>query len=384
MPLRKFSAPQIFDGLNFAPPGVVLITDANGTIVDLVVESSAGDDIEQVPGILCPGLINAHCHLELSHMKGLIPPGSGLIDFLLTVITKREFPPDVVFEAMSAAESEMFNNGIVAVGDICNTTVSAKLKAASSRIRWKNFIEVLGLRPEQAVDRFEFYQSVQQQFHDLQLDAVLTPHAPYSVSMPLFDLLNDASHHQTLSIHNQEDPAENKLFIDGDGPFLRFFKAIGLEGTPIKPTGTTSLQTVLPHLSHNQQLILVHNVSITSDDISFLEQRYSNKTFLCLCPNANLYIGEHLPPIDRLASCNIPIVIGTDSLGSNDQLSVLSEIQTICTHFPQITIEQALRWATANGAAALGLSDELGSFTKGKKPGVLSLAKDLSSVTRLL
>ena len=106
--------------------------------------------------------------------------------------------------------------------------------------------------------------------------------------------------------------------------------------------------------------------------------------FFCICPNANEYIGNPLPDIDLLRTYSAAIVVGTDSLVSNYQLNVLAELQTIHRHFPHIAVKELLQWATLNGARALELDDVTGSFDPGKKPGVLIINEDLSSVERLV
>src|ERR1044071_6051359 len=120
MAYRKFSADFLFTGFKMKP-GSVLITDIEGIVQDIVPVDEAGEDIETFKGILTPGLINCHCHLELSHLKDIIPPHTGLIEFLCSVVQKRGFEQEVIQEAIRKAEKEMYDNGIVAVGDICNT-----------------------------------------------------------------------------------------------------------------------------------------------------------------------------------------------------------------------------------------------------------------------
>jgi cytosine/adenosine deaminase-related metal-dependent hydrolase len=133
----------------------------------------------------------------------------------------------------------------------------------------------------------------------------------------------------------------------------------------------------------NQSLILVHNVHTSEEDLLFAKAS-GKKIAWCLCPNANLYIGGQLPAIDLFVKNKGEIVLGTDSLASNHQLSILEEIKTIARHFPDITTEQLLRWATINGAKAWQMDKLLGSFEKGKQPGVILCENDLSRLRRLL
>src|SRR3954465_13024136 len=136
MAYKKFQSEQLFTGYELLNGDHVLITDQEGKIEDIVPQADAGDDVQNSQGILSPGFINCHCHLELSHLKNVIPPGTGLIEFLCSVVTKRGFDPAIIQKKIERAENEMYNNGIVAVGDIGNTTDTAALKS-KSKIYWQ-------------------------------------------------------------------------------------------------------------------------------------------------------------------------------------------------------------------------------------------------------
>ena len=125
---HKFQATQIFTGTELLEDQLVLITQKDGTIEGLVGIEDAGEDIQNWEGILTPGLINAHCHLELSHMKGIIPAHTGLQEFVKQIVGLRKVEDNIIKAAIIAAEKEMYDNGIVAVGDICNTLDTLAIK----------------------------------------------------------------------------------------------------------------------------------------------------------------------------------------------------------------------------------------------------------------
>ncbi|RYZ46146.1 MAG: hypothetical protein EOO14_24930 [Chitinophagaceae bacterium] len=108
------------------------------------------------------------------------------------------------------------------------------------------------------------------------------------------------------------------------------------------------------------------------------------QTFFCLCVNANQYIEASLPPVEMLRQQGCNLVLGSDSLASNWSLNILDEIQTIRQSFPGIPLEEILTWATSNGAKALGMESLLGSFEKGKRPGVVLLADEGLAVKRVV
>src|SRR3954471_24008242 len=122
MGYRKFNADKLFDGYRLYSDEYVLVTEDNGQIVSVISKSEADDDIQYYKGILSPGFINCHCHLELSHLKNVIPPDTGLVNFLKSVVQKRGFAADLIQEKIQEADKEMYDNGVVAVGDISNQT----------------------------------------------------------------------------------------------------------------------------------------------------------------------------------------------------------------------------------------------------------------------
>jgi aminodeoxyfutalosine deaminase len=184
----KFQADTIFTGLEALTSNQVLITNSDGKIIDIVDEQNAGDDIQQFKGIISPGIINCHCHLELSHLKNKIPEQTGMVDFILNILQKRNAADEIIQQAIEDAENEMIENGIVAVGDICNTTHTLVQKQKNN-LYYHNFIEVSGFVPSKAEDRFKDGMKVFNSFHQFfPKQTSIVPHAPYSVSNELFQL----------------------------------------------------------------------------------------------------------------------------------------------------------------------------------------------------
>jgi len=386
MNYKKLKADKIFDGYRFHT-NKVLILHQNGSFADLVIEREAGENIEQYNGIISPGLVNCHCHLELSHLKNVIPPHTGLIEFLCSVVTKRDFPSDFIQGEIVKAEKEMYDNGIVAVGDIGNTADTATVKS-KSKIRWQNFVEVLSFTDEKADENLNHFKKVAQQLITALYQSKtanrtgLVPHAPYSISPQSFQQLNSLTENQIISIHNQEHPAENELYQTGGGDYLKLFKILGIDKSPFPITGKSSIRSILPYFNKGQTIFLVHNTCMQEDEIVWANEyatANSVKLVYCLCINANLYIENKVPPIDLFLKHNCHIVLGTDSYSSNWQLNIASEIASIHKHFPHIPVETVLQWATINGAKALQWEPELGSFETGKTSGVVLLSNEGNS-----
>ena len=227
MQYRKFLADRVFDGFQFLDGEQVVITNVEGEIQDIVGKDEAGNDIVLLNGVLTPGLINAHCHLELSHMKGTIPPHKGLINFLIGVVTKRGVIDEAIIqEKIAEAEEELYQNGVVAVADIVNTLHALATKK-NSRLRWYNLIEVLNFFDQTFPERWKYNQDILAEHLKYQPGSVLTPHAPYTVSTGTFKEMNKATPGKIISIHNQETAAEDELFEKGTGDFLPYTELWG-------------------------------------------------------------------------------------------------------------------------------------------------------------
>ena len=374
--MALITARKIHNGNKWLPDNSTIEVAEDGTI--LAVHDGPIVGAAFYDGILVPGFVNAHCHLELSHMKGMVPTGTGLIPFLRSVPTHRnDFDDRQKLLARQAAYREMVDTGIVAIGDIANTTEALDLRA-NRDIHICTFVEAIGFTETRAMLAFEHSLGVYQAYsvatsQDMLHKAFIAPHAPYSVSPALFGLIDRHIPDGIISIHNQESRAEDQFFHDRTGAVLDLLGGLGLDFTTFQPTGNTSLASYSAYLSPDHTFMPVHNTFTTLADVQLVAKRFKEVTW-CLCPNANLYIEDSLPDVPMLAGEGRRICIGTDSLASNYELSVLGELQTIHKHFPVFSWEQLLTWGTANGAKALQMDDRLGTIEPGKKPGIMLLS----------
>jgi cytosine/adenosine deaminase-related metal-dependent hydrolase len=374
--LHAFSADCIFPVSS--PPvknGVVIANDA-GEIIDVkrpedFHEAMKSDEIvfEKHSGIICPGFINAHCHLELSHMKGKIKAGRTLPGFIGDMIGKREADAELIQLAIADAEDEMISNGIVGVGDICNTADTLKQKR-QQKLRYHNFIELFDITASNSDKEYEKGVSLYNEFTEAG-SASLTPHAPYTVTPQLLKRIHEHAyrHGSILSIHNQETESENEMFLSRSGALFEKLSSFGSLYNGWNPTGFSSMASALVHLPRCNKTLLVHNTYSTPEDITWAHL-YSQTIHWCFCPNANLFIENHLPDFQTFIDSTCRIMVGTDSYASNHALSILEELKTISSHAPKISLDILLRWATMSGAEFFGWDKDLGSFEKGKRPGI--------------
>ncbi len=337
--------------------GVLVISD-EGEILDIYEDRSVvpKEKLEIHDGILSPGFINAHCHLELSHLNGIAKKGQGFLSFLSVVKQRNNFNKDEIMLAIENGEQQMKQNGIVGVGDICNTA-DTLFKKGNENLQYYNFIETFQPNSEKISETIQYALQLRNKFRLTGKKATIVPHAPYSVPPKLmqriinyFDLSDDI-----LTIHMQETEEENILFEKKCGLFYNWLVSINATQSI---WNEREKSTSIIHELKNKNIILVHNTFTKKEDL--------NQAYYCTCPKANLYIENTLP--DYSIFDTDKLCVGTDSLASNDSLSILEELKVIKEN-SDFDINTLLKIACKNGAEALGFK-KLGTFEKGKKPGI--------------
>lgn len=391
--MKRFSGQYVITNTGRPLKRAVISTGDDGTILN--IENTSGNlkeasSTEYHNGIIIPGFVNCHCHLELSHMKGAIAKSTGLGDFIGNVRNNRISSKESVQRSSFSADNYMYREGIVLCADICNTSDTFALKN-ESRINYINLIEVFGLDREKAARRMNEAKEVSAAALENGLKYFLTPHSVYSMSLSLLRLLRkECVNNRVTSIHFMETPAEESFLKERRGRLMQTYELSGLL-PEILETAISHEEAILNEVTPSGNLILVHNTFAGKETVDRLRER--KNLFYCLCPNSNIYIENKLPPVNMLVDEGCEIVVGTDSLASNNTLSILEELKTLQFNFPEVTLEELISWATVNGARALDSEDIFGSIEPGKKPGLLILENvDLvnmkllpeSTITRLI
>ena len=345
--MRRISAQYLFTSAGRPlRRGVITVSD-DGTVTG--VEDTRGNLTETAGtefynGVIIPGLVNCHAHLELSHMRDLIPAGGGLKEFIASVRDRREASEEEIISEAGRADREMYEGGVVACGDISNMTVTAAVKRHSP-IRYFTFAEVFGLDPSLAETRMEGALKVVGEMSAKSLPVQVTPHSLYSVSEPLSQLVRKhITPESVISVHFLESDDEREMTRGHAEAALR-------------------LSGIASHV------LLIHNTVITRDEAEMVAA--AGNTWFCLCPSSNMHISRKMPPATMLREVTDRIVVGTDSLASSGHLSMITELRLLQEAAPGLTVEEIFRWGTVNGARALKMDDLLGSIEPGKRPGLL-------------
>ncbi|NNC85487.1 MAG: amidohydrolase family protein [Bacteroidia bacterium] len=379
--MRYITANFIIDEQFKLLSNALLLVQNDGTIQELLsgekdpekISSVDKNNIEFFEGVIVPGFVNTHCHLELSYLKNKIQEKTGLPGFVAEVEKNKTKDSEIIRECILNAEKEMIENGIVAVGDISNTNYSLKQKQKEN-LYYHTFVECYASNKKYADKAFKHATKTVEEFSKLSSDrnrASITPHAPYSVSKELFEKLNHwiKKNNAIVSIHNQESEDENSMFNDGSGKLAKFIQSFGTDAKDFV-IGKNSAHSYVNNIPKDQHLQLVHNTYSVADDIQTINN-YFTDSYWCFCPNANLYIENKLPQLNLFTKENCKITIGTDSLASNHQLSVLEELKSIQKIYPDTKLTELVQWATWNGAEFLQIEETYGSFKKGKRPGIV-------------
>jgi len=344
--------------------GGILSFDETGMLVDIAVPGMQAIDgcrsVEFFSGILLPGMVNAHCHLELSYLKGAIPRGVGFAGFADAIAVERHrCTPQQRVEAAAYRDAKMYREGISVVGDVCNGASTFGIKEKSP-VFYHSFVEGFGLK----CSDFSPVHRLALEASERGLAASVTPHSTYSLQDAAFREL--AASGGRLSIHFMESLQERDLFLRRGPLFERNRKAEVREDFLRYGSPSGRIAASVPP---GTDILLVHNTFVTEEEVSLLRSHFGDRLCWVLCPRSNDYIEGAHPPAEALYRTGCRVAVGTDSLASNDDLSLVEELKAL----PEIPLEERLRWATDGGARALGVEDRFGRFEPGMRPGAVLL-----------
>ncbi|MDR2936693.1 MAG: amidohydrolase family protein [Rikenellaceae bacterium] len=374
MATRKISAPCVVPVSGDPLRNGVLTFNEQGALVEIMAGVSnpwAVPGVEYYNGAIVPGFVNTHCHLELSYMKDALPEATGLPGFVKRIMeTKFTYSEEVQRKAVAETDRLFWESGVQAVGDISNTTVSFDTKERS-RVKYVTFLEIFNvLMGADYRDTLAGGAGLLAEARRLGLEAYVTLHATYSESKKLFEEYPRAEGTQCISIHYMESPDDDLIFKN-QGGFYKLFQEKGVTLDFLDEESSTN--RIVSHIPSDRRVLLVHNTYVTQADIDALTARYPRLSW-ALCPRSNYYIGRNYPNTALMTAPgnDLNLTVGTDSLSSNRSLQMIEELKCLVRERGVKELD-AIRWATLNGAKALDLDHEIGSFDVGKSPGAVLL-----------
>ena len=368
---------------------------ADGRVVGL------GERIEQAPGApvrdlggvaVMPGLVNAHTHLELSWLRGKVPPAASFHEWITQLFITRggrheKADDPSVLEPMRVAVQELREAGVAAVGDISNSLASVDA-LGNAGLRSVVFHELLGFNLLNG-RRVEETRPLREQARARRPETVkvsVAPHACYSVSAQMFRAIReelDASGTRVTSVHVGESEGEMQFLRDGSGPWVGILKWVGswVEEWQPPQCGPVEYLETLGVLDADS--LVVHGVQLSDASLARLADIGCT---LVTCPRSNQWVGVGVPPVARFYASGVRVAVGTDSLASVGDLNLFSELKTMRWLAPAIPARTLLESATLVGAQALGVGSEIGSIEAGKAAELIAVAvpEDVGDVEEYL
>ncbi len=340
----------------------------------------AGDDVDLGDAMLMPGLVNAHCHLELTAMRGFLD-GLTFRDWIVRLTSARRavLTADMVLDAARLGVDEGLTHGVTTFADTGDTGAGfdAMLERGARGICYR---EVFGPDPAQCDDAIAALDGKVAEMLSRatkQVAVGVSPHAPYTVSDALFRATSSLARARglPLAVHIAESDAESSLVARGDGVFAGALRARGIEVVPRARTPIALLDSlgVL-----DERTLLIHCVRVDEEDIGAIAR---HRAAVAHCPASNAKLGHGIAPLMSLLAAGIRVGIGTDSVASNDRMDLLDEAR-LATLFATaregrhdaLPAPRALELATLGGARALGLDAEIGTLEVGKAADLAAFA----------
>ena len=351
------------------------VTCDGGRIVD--VQAGLGSDAVRLGrAAILPSLVNAHTHLELSYLRGVVSPSERFLDWIRAVMaTRREYPDaadPVIVRAAQSAIDEARASGTGLVGDVSNTLVTVPL-LRDGRMPAHVFYELIGFSvadPDKRVA--EARAKVREAGPGDSVRISLAPHAPYSVSPALFSAIRaDIDGESAVStVHLGESRDEVEFLRTGTGGWRALLEEIGAWNAGWEAPGRSPAEYLADIGFLDSRVLAVHGVQCSGEDLSKL--RALGVTIVS-CPRSNQYVGVGSPPIEAFYAMDVTVAFGTDSLASVEDLNIFSELAEARRIAPRVPARDLLESATLSGARALGFESELGSIEAGKRASLIAV-----------
>jgi cytosine/adenosine deaminase-related metal-dependent hydrolase len=353
--------------------------DETGRIVDVgpaaeVVGRTRGE-VQTLKGVIFPGLVNAHTHIELSAMRGKVPGGTGFVNWVEHLLSVRaDIDPENDADSIARAVDELVAFGTAAVGDVTNSLAAVEVLRSRGVTGWA-FYEAFGVEASVAVARAqEVSAAIESEGSELRIAPAI--HALYTTHLDAIRVLDAAVRERPMrtSLHLAEHASERRALESGDGPVADWLSKLLGDKTPAWPRKSPVAYADALGLLR-PDVLLVHMADARPAEIALAHERGSP---FVLCPRSNLYIELKLPPLVSILDAGVQPALGTDSLASNTSLDVLAEAAALHVRFPHVAPLLLLQMATWNGARVLDLP-HLGRITVGGSPGLLHVECEVGS-----
>jgi len=331
---------------------------------------------------LLPGLINAHCHLDYTCLRGKISPQKSFTDWIRSINEKKsELSPKDYLASIKVGFEEAKRFGTTAIANL--TAFPELISQVQSSIRTWWFAELIDIRaPERANELVDAAIESLERARSPGVPQGLAPHALFTASKDLFRRCGQIAEreHILLTTHLAESKEEMEMFHDASGPLYEFIRSIRRPMNDCE--NKTPLGFLLGALGDRAlpQWIIAHLNELTENDFDLLE-RLNPKFHIVHCPRSHKYFGHSPFAFERLRTLGFSICLGTDSLASNKSLSLFAEMRAFRKSFPRVSPQEIFQMATVNPARALRCENALGQIRPGFEADLIAIpssgAKDV-------
>jgi cytosine/adenosine deaminase-related metal-dependent hydrolase len=353
--------------------GLVRVVDGRIAAVGPYHRGAAPPLVDLGNAALLPGLVNAHTHLEFSHLdRPLGRPGMSLPEWIRLLVAHRRQVTGSEAAAVEAGLRESFRHGVTALGEIATSDWPSDCFDASP-LDLTVFLELIGLASDRVGAKIEEARRFLADYAGRSWQAGLGPHAPYSVHPKLFEKLIEAArrHNAPVAFHLAESREELRLLHDATGPFRELLIDLAAWDADAIPQGTRPLD-YLKRLARAPRALVIHGNYLDNEEIALLKTHRATMS-LVYCPRTHAYFGHAAYPLARLLEDGVAVALGTDSRASNPDLSLLAEMRFLARR-GDVSLPEVLRLGTLAGAHALGRESELGSLSPGKLASLCAVA----------
>lgn len=374
--MKRIAAEYIYTNESAEPlkNGFVELED-DGTVIRTGQCEDPSSEKDFYRGAVVPGLVNAHCHLELSYLRGKFRKGTGMAGFIDQINEMRD--TSSMEEKKADIEywmKTLWDRGVSAMADISNCSDTFDCKAHTP-LYTRTFLEVFGTEPEDCPEVIRNVLELQKVADSFGIDAAPTPHACYTMSPELVtEVSRIGLESGYLSFHSEETQEEEDMLISGSGAMYENRRNAGMSVPPV--TGKSSLLYFISRLEKahpapfDEHILLVHECCMDKEGAEAVKKVMRN-AYVALCPCSNIFIHNALPPVEMMRAEGLRLTVGTDSLSSNDDLDMVREMFCLQENFPEVPLAEIIGWASRNGAEFLGKGDVLGRISAGMKPGLV-------------
>ncbi|KPK75996.1 MAG: hypothetical protein AMJ79_08815 [Phycisphaerae bacterium SM23_30] len=305
--------------------------------------------------VLLPGLVNAHTHLELTPLKNRISYQGDFFDWVARLSAARRQIEGDLDTILTDAVRQCLKAGVTTVGDICFRHRAWRHLARQS-IRKVCFAEVFGITAHPDAPGPYLEKCIAETQINPLLSLGLSPHAPYSAGPRVYQVAAQlaARDRLPLTTHLAETPDEVEFLTTGAGPCLDYLKLIHRWDGSFRCPRRSPVEYFLSLDLAHQPFLLAHVNYLNDDELHALSQTPHSVAY---CPRSHQFFGHPQHPFQRLLAAGVNVCLGTDSLASNQTLSILDEIRFLHRHYPDFPAADLLKMATINAALALGLKD---------------------------